>query len=369
MNNSSNKSTTNNLESFFRNKKIFLTGHTGFKGSWLSLWLTMMGAKVCGYSLEPEPESLYNIIKIKNGLEKSTFSDIRNIDALELAVKKFQPEIIIHMAAQPLVRASYFSPRETYETNVIGTLNVFEAARKSSSVKTILNITTDKCYENKETINPYQENDPLGGYDPYSSSKACAEILTSSYRNSFLRKENINTASARAGNVIGGGDFSSDRIIPDIFRSIRKNNQVIIRSPFSIRPWQHVLEPLYGYLLLTKKLFEDGNKFAKAYNFGPNIDEEINVQKLTEYFIKEFGQGSYKIEENQNLHEAKTLKLDNSLAKKELKWQPSLKFEDSIRLTSEWYKNYSNDSADSISLLTRKQIESYQKLVESLLNN
>ncbi len=363
MNNSSNKNTAKILESFFKNKKIFLTGHTGFKGSWLSLWLTMMGAKVCGYSLEPESESLFNILKIKNSLEKSIFNDIRNIDSLELEVKKFQPEIIIHMAAQPLVRASYFNPRETYETNVIGTLNVFEAARKSSSVKTILNITTDKCYENKETIYPYKENDQLGGHDPYSSSKACAEILTASYRNSFLKKENINTASARAGNVIGGGDFSSDRIIPDIFRSIRENNQVIVRSPFSIRPWQHVMEPLYGYLLLTKRLFEDGNNFAKAYNFGPNIDEEINVQKLTEEFIKELGQGSYKIEANQNLHEAQTLKLDNSLARMELKWQPSLKFKDSLNLTSEWYKNYITNSADNIILLTQKQIEYYQKLI------
>ncbi|MDX1949528.1 MAG: CDP-glucose 4,6-dehydratase, partial [Rickettsiales bacterium] len=255
-------------------------------------------------------------------------------------------EIIIHMAAQPLVRDSYFDPRKTYETNVIGTLNVFEAARKSGSVKAIVNITTDKCYENKEIDYAYKEDDALGGYDPYSSSKACAEILTSSYRRSFFQKEGIALASVRAGNVIGGGDFSVDRIIPDIFRAIRDQKKVELRSPKAIRPWQHVLEPLLGYLILTKNLYEKKQIFAKAYNFGPNADAEQDVETLTKTFIEKIGFGSYKINPDVNLHEAGILKLDNSLAKKELNWQPKLSFAEAIEWTVQWYQNYLGKKSD-----------------------
>lgn len=348
-----------NVISFYKDRKIFLTGHTGFKGAWLSLWLGEMGAKVCGFALKPEEESLFNLAKVEESLEESVIGDIRNRDEINLAVKKFQPEIIIHMAAQPLVRDSYVDPLKTYETNVIGTLNVFEAARKSGSVKTILNVTTDKCYENRESLRPYQENDRLGGYDPYSSSKACAEILTSSYRRSFFEKEEIGIASARAGNVIGGGDFSVDRIIPDIVRAIRDGKKVEIRSPKSIRPWQHVLEPLYGYLLLTKNLFERENFFSKAYNFGPDSDAEVTVEELVKAFIQRIGCGSYEVGESKDFHEANLLRLDSTMAKTELGWSPKLSFRESISWTVDWYKCYLND---------KKQVKDLSKAQISIFN-
>ncbi|MBU6338593.1 MAG: CDP-glucose 4,6-dehydratase [Rickettsiales bacterium] len=351
----------NDLQKFYKGKKIFLTGHTGFKGSWLALWLSQMGAKVVGYALKADEESLFNLGKVEDGLEKSIIADIRNEIELGNAVKEFQPEIIIHMAAQPLVRRSYVDPKETYETNIIGTLNLFEAARKSGSVKAVLNITTDKCYENKEIDYAYREEDPMGGYDPYSSSKACAEILTSSYRRSFFTKEGIHLASARAGNVIGGGDFSCDRIIPDIVRSIKDKKEVQLRSPNAIRPWQHVLEPLHGYLILTKNLYEKGEFFAKAYNFGPDKDAEVNVENLTKSLIKNLQLGSYKISENCNLHEAGILKLDNSKAKEELNFYPVLNFDNAIKMTAEWYLKYL-ENRDLVGDFTKKQIEEFCNL-------
>jgi CDP-glucose 4,6-dehydratase len=346
------------LGNFYSGKKIFLTGHTGFKGSWLCLWLSLMQAKIAGFALAAEEESLFKLAAIHDIVEKSIIGDIRNSAAIAAAIKDFQPEIIIHMAAQPLVRDSYNDPLTTYQTNIIGTLNVFEAARKAGNVKAILNITTDKCYENKEINYHYKEEDALGGYDPYSASKACAEILTSSYRRSFLQKEGIHLASARAGNVIGGGDFAAGRIIPDIFRSIRSGSAAQIRSPNAIRPWQHVLEPLYGYLLLTKNLYEKGDKFAKAYNFGPGINEEKNVETLIRTFIAKTGFGSYKINADSILHEAGILKLDSSKAKIELGWQPKLSFEQAINLTADWYKNYL-EKILKIRKFTVKQIEEF----------
>ncbi len=328
------------LTNFYSGKKVLLTGHTGFKGAWLSLWLTMMGARVAGFALQADKESLFNLAKVSEELEKSIIGDIRNAEEIAAAVKNFQPEIIIHMAAQPLVRDSYRDPLTTYQTNVIGTLNVFEAARKAGSVRAVLSVTTDKCYENKERLQSYSEEDTLGGYDPYSSSKACAEILTASYRRSFFEKEGVAVASARAGNVIGGGDFSVDRIIPDILRAIRDQKEVELRSSNSIRPWQHVLEPLSGYLTLTKNLYEKGEDFSKAYNFGPNSDAEQNVETLTKTFIKQIGLGSYKITANADLHEAGILKLNNSRAKTELNWQPKLSFLETLEWTAAWYKNY-----------------------------
>ncbi len=346
-----------NLQNFYSGKKIFLTGHTGFKGAWLSMWLSMMGAKVCGFSLAEEKESLFNILEIDSKLEKSTFGDIRKFDELQKSVTEFQPEIIIHMAAQSLVRPSYSDPRATYETNLIGTLNVFEAARKCQNVRAILNITTDKCYENRETNHNYREDDALGGYDPYSASKACAEILTSSHRRSFLTQSGIYLASARAGNVIGGGDFSADRIIPDIFRSIREGKKVTLRSPNAIRPWQHVLEPLHGYLLLTKNLYEKKEIFAQAYNFGPDSDAEQNVEILTKNFIEKIGVGGYEAKPDNNFHEAGILKLDNSRAKKELGWKPKLSFEENLEWTANWYKSYL-DKGD-MKKFTEHQIENF----------
>jgi CDP-glucose 4,6-dehydratase len=349
------------LENFYSGKKIFLTGHTGFKGAWMSLWLNKLGAKVAGFALEADEESLFNLVEVKKNLEKSIIGDIRNAEEIAKAVKDFQPEIIFHMAAQPLVRDSYYDPRKTYETNVIGTLNVFEAARKAGSVKAILSVTTDKCYENKEHFESYKEEDALGGYDPYSSSKACAEILTASYRRSFFEKEGIFIASARAGNVIGGGDFSVDRIIPDIFRSVRSEKQVEIRSPNAIRPWQHVLEPLYGYLLLTKNLYEKGNVFAKAFNFGPNSAAEVNVENLTKLLLQNLETGSYIINKDENkLHEAGILKLDNSRAKSELNWHPKLSFEETIKWTADWYKNYLKTPLD-VKNFTITQIQNFIK--------
>ena len=348
------------LGEFFQGKKVFHTGHTGFKGSWLTLWLSMMGAKTCGYALAPEKEGLYNILNLKKNLEKSIFGDIRNVELLEKSMQDFQPDIIIHMAAQPLVRASYFDPRFTYETNVIGTLNVFEAARKTTAVKAIVNVTTDKCYANQEIDYAYKEDDKMGGHDPYSSSKACSEILTESYRQSFFSKAGIHLASARAGNVIGGGDFSVDRIIPDIFRAICDKKPVEIRSPNAIRPWQHVLEPLNGYLLLAKNLYENGEKFAKAYNFGPEKSAEVNVKELTDCFIKQIGFGHFVINENRNLHEAGILKLNNSLAKAELGWKPKLSFLESISFTASWYKNYF-ENRQTIEDYTLLQIKDFLK--------
>jgi CDP-glucose 4,6-dehydratase len=345
-------------QNFYRNKKIFLSGHTGFKGAWLSCWLKMMGAKVCGFSLKPENESLFNILELSQELDESHFGDIRNAQLLEKTINNFQPEIIIHMAAQALVKASYFDPRTTYETNVIGTLNIFEAARKAGSVKAIVNITTDKCYENKEINYAYQEEDPMGGYDPYSSSKACAEILTSSYRRSFMQKEGIALASVRAGNVIGGGDFSIDRIIPDIFRSIRDGKKVELRSPNAVRPWQHVMEPLLGYLTLAQNLFEKGNDFAKAYNFGPDFDSQENVETLTKNFIQKIGVGAYEINDNADLHEAGILMLNNNRAKNELKWQPRLSFNETISWTADWYKNYIKNK-DDVRNFTIEQIKNF----------
>ena len=346
---------------FFQNKKVFITGHTGFKGSWLSLWLSLLGAKVCGYALKPESESLYNIIDLEKNLAKSTFADIRIHELLEKEIVDFKPDIIIHMAAQPLVRASYFDPRFTYETNIIGTLNVLEAARKVESVKAVVNVTTDKCYENREINYAYKEDDKLGGHDPYSSSKACAEILTASYRKSFFAKSGAAIATARAGNVIGGGDFSVDRIIPDIFRAIRENKKVEIRSPNSIRPWQHVLEPLYGYLLLAKNLYENGDKFAKAYNFGPESESEVNVENLTNQFITDIGFGAYEVKRDNALHEAGILKLNNGLAKSELDWKPKLKFADAIKFTAEWYVVYHKSRADIVNF-TSNQIVKFNTL-------
>ncbi|MBM5782418.1 MAG: CDP-glucose 4,6-dehydratase [Pelagibacterales bacterium] len=328
------------LQNFYKDKKVFLTGHTGFKGSWLALWLEQMGAKVVGYALDAEAESLFKLAEVEKTMEKSIIADIRDEEKIKAALKESKAEILIHMAAQPLVRKSYFDPKETYETNVIGTLNVFEAARKSGSIKAILNITTDKCYENKEIDYAYKEDDHLGGYDPYSSSKACAEILTSSYRRSFFEKEGIFLASARAGNVIGGGDFSYDRIIPDIFRSIKFGREVELRAPKAIRPWQHVLEPLFGYLLLIKKLYENGEKYATSYNFGPDNDKEVNVENLTKSLIKNLEVGSYKIAIDATLHEAGILKLDNSKAKTDLGWKPSLTFDETISYSASWYSNY-----------------------------
>ncbi len=327
---------------FWKGKKVFLTGHTGFKGSWLSLWLQNMGALVKGYSLEPNTKpALYNEANVAREME-SEIGDIRNLDQIAESMVKFCPDILIHMAAQPIVRLSYLEPVNTYSTNVIGTVNVLESARKCSNLKAIVSVTTDKCYENKEWEWGYRENEPMGGHDPYSSSKGCAELVTSSYRRSFFSSNNTpSLASARAGNVIGGGDWSEDRLVPDILRSFEKSESLLIRNPHSTRPWQHVLEPLSAYLVLAQELFLNGDKFAEAWNFGPKDEDCKTVGWIADKMTKSWGINlSQTIDKSNNPHEAGFLKLDCSKAAKRLNWQPQFNIKKTIDLLIEWHKIY-----------------------------
>jgi len=326
----------------YKNKTVLITGHTGFKGSWLSLWLKELGAHVIGYALKEYPNTKH-FFELKLDVE-NIFADIRDRDRLKKTIITYKPYIIFHLAAQSLVRESYRNPITTYETNVIGTLNLLEAARNCESVKAIVNVTTDKVYENKEQDLGYKETDPLGGFDPYSSSKACSEILTYSYRNSFYNniKHKTLVASARAGNVIGGGDWADDRLIPDIARAVIKKEKVIIRNPRSVRPWQHVLEPLSGYLLLGQKLLEGKRAFASAWNFGPDNNTNVEVHKV----VKLIQQCWDKVEFNTNakdqnvFHEADFLRLDSSRAANDLKWTSVWDLNKTIKKTIDWYYKY-----------------------------
>ena len=327
---------------FWQNKKVFVTGHTGFKGSWLCLWLQNMGAKVTGYALEPPTSpSMYHAANVKSGMT-SIHGDIRELDNLSAALQKSQAEIVIHMAAQALVLESYETPAVTYSTNVMGTVNLLEAARHCKSVHCVLNITSDKCYENIEQTAGYKESDPMGGSDPYSSSKGCAELVTTAYRKSFYANSNIALASARSGNVFGGGDWAKDRLIPDIIRAFAKNESVEIRSPNSIRPWQHVLEPLAGYLLLCENLYKHGKKNANGWNFGPPEKEAKTVEWMTEKLAQSWGgTAKYHINQPQNpIHEARTLTLNCTKAKEALNWQPRWTLGTSLTKCSGWYKAY-----------------------------
>ena len=347
----------------WKDKKVFITGHTGFKGGWLSLWLTHLGAKVCGFSLENiEKLAFYNKTDLSNKLEKSLIGDIRNLSEIKKAVKEYKPEIIFHMAAQPLVRESYINPIGTYETNVMGTLNVFEAARESNSVKKIINITTDKCYENKEWNWPYREIDSLGGYDPYSSSKACSEILSSSYRNSFFSKGDIQLATARAGNVIGGGDWSSDRLIPDFFRSLISENKVIsIRYPNSTRPWQHVLESLNGYISLAESLYINESNTEGAWNFGPFNDDPKNVLWIMQFMQRKFPEIKIIFNKDNQPHESSNLKLDISKSLSRLNWKPMLTISEALELTIDWYRSALNN--EDMLTISLEQIKDFEKKI------
>lgn len=327
---------------FWANKKVFITGHTGFKGSWLSLWLQKMGAHVKGYSLNPYTmPNLFEVAKVGENME-SQIGDIRDLEEITNSMVSFNPDILIHMAAQPLVRLSYSDPVGTYSTNVMGTINVLEAARKCKNLQSIVAITTDKCYENREWHWGYREIDPMGGYDPYSSSKGCCELLIASYRNSFFNsKDSAKLASARAGNVIGGGDWSDDRLIPDILKSFQNNESVIVRNPQSTRPWQHVLEPLSGYLILAENLFNHGEQFAGAWNFGPHDSDCKSVEWILNKMKLIWGEGAnWELDKNSHPHEAGFLKLDCSKANQLLKWNPHWNLSYTLELISNWHKNW-----------------------------
>lgn len=352
---------------FWKNKKVLVTGHTGFKGSWICLWLQKLGSHVVGYSLGPPTNpSLFNKAKVADGMS-SIKGDIRNLDHFQSTIKKFKPEIVIHMAAQPLVRYSYENPIETYSTNVMGTVNLFEAIRKVGGVRVVVNITSDKCYENKEWLWGYRESEPMGGYDPYSSSKGCAELVTAAYINSYFNSENyshhgVAIASARAGNVIGGGDWADDRLIPDIIRAHMENRNVTIRNPDAIRPWQHVLEPLHGYLNLAQKLWEDGVSYSGAWNFGPNDEDAKPVSWIVNHITKSWGgEVAWVLEKNEQPHEANYLKLDCSKAKIRLDWRPIWDLVTTLDNVVAWYRADQNN--ENVHDMTFKQIDTFSNLL------
>lgn len=349
----------------YAGKRVFLTGHTGFKGSWLALWLTSLGAKVCGYSLAPNTNpSMFKVLDIEHKIEKSVLGDILDEKTLEKSISEFQPDIVFHLAAQPLVRLSYREPILTYKTNVIGTLNVLEMAKRCKSVKAFVNITTDKCYENKEVNRGYKEDEPMGGYDMYSSSKGCVEIMSSSFRRSFLQEEGTYAmATARAGNVIGGGDWAEDRLIPDCVRYINAGEKIEIRNPIAVRPWQHVLEPLSGYLLLGQKLLEGGKKYAEGFNFGPNEDSVLRVAEVAEKACKYYDKGEVVIHKRDNLHEANLLMLNIEKAEKVLGWTPTYTADEAVKNTIEWYKHFYAKDVDMYEF-TMNQIKEYEENIK-----
>lgn len=328
--------------SFWNGKRVYVTGHTGFKGSWLSLWLQEMGAIVKGYSLEPiTTPNLFNQAKVAQNME-SEIGNITDLNHINESMSRFNPDILIHMAAQPLVRLSYNEPVLTYATNVMGTVNVLESAKKCPNLRAIVSVTTDKCYENKEWPWGYRENEPMGGHDPYSSSKGCAELVTSAYRSSFFNTINSpNLASARAGNVIGGGDWSDDRLIPDILKAFEKNESVIVRNPLATRPWQHVLEPLSGYLVLAQHLYQNGSDYAEGWNFGPKDEDCKSVSWILDKMVTKWGNGaSWDLDKNNNPHEASYLKLDCSKAAQKLNWLPKWNLEYTLETIINWHRHY-----------------------------
>lgn len=354
---------------FWPGKSVFITGHTGFKGSWLSLWLMSLGAKVNGFALPPKTSpNLFQLANIENDIHSSVIGDIRDLKLLQEALDKASPEIVIHMAAQPIVRYSYENPIETYQTNVMGTAHLLEAVRHAKGVRSVIIVTSDKCYENKETSYGYNENDSLGGYDPYSNSKACAELVTTSYRLSFFNSEKykehgVALASARAGNVIGGGDWAEDRLIPDFMRAIIKEEKLIIRNPFAIRPWQHVLEPLSGYLILAQMLYFKGCEFAEPWNFGPLEHEAKNVEWIANELVKNWGNNtSYQVKKNKKqAHEAGYLNLNSSKSRTKLHWFPQWGAEETIRRTCNWHKHQIN--VGDMKIYTLNEIKEYQSKI------
>jgi CDP-glucose 4,6-dehydratase len=357
----------------YESKKVLITGHTGFKGSWLSVWLGMLGARVIGYALPPPTEpSIYEVLRLNNQLINIE-GDVRDNQHLEQVITEYQPDMVFHLAAQPIVRLSYELPRYTYETNIMGTVNLLEAIRHAGSVRACLVVTSDKCYENQEWTYAYRENDPLGGYDPYSSSKAGAELVAGCYQRSFFNpgqyaEHRVALATARAGNVIGGGDWAADRIIPDIVRALSAGLPVAVRNPQSVRPWQHVLDPLAGYLWLAARMWDEGSCYSSAWNFGPDNLDNLTVGQLTNNMVKMWGSGEWQADSNNNpqLHEANYLKLDCTKAKALLDWAPVYDTDEAIKKTAEWYKAYYLDPKSDLYSLTREQIEFYMRQAQAL---
>ncbi|CAN5737742.1 CDP-glucose 4,6-dehydratase [soil metagenome] len=343
---------------FWRGKRVFLTGHTGFKGGWLSLWLQSLGATVRGLALAPPSEpALFDVARVGEGMS-SVIGDIRSLDTVCQAMAGFDPEVVIHMAAQPLVRLSYSEPVETYATNVMGTVHVLEAVRRTGSVRCVVNVTTDKCYENREWVWGYREDEPMGGHDPYSNSKGCSELVTSSYRRSFFEKSGVALASARAGNVIGGGDWAADRLVPDILRAFERREPVRIRNPRSTRPWQHVLEPLAGYLTLAEQLWAQGQAVAQGWNFGPQDDDARPVQWIVERMVQQWGQGAaWSLDSGDHPHEAHYLKLDISKARQSLGWRPRWNLDTALTQITQWHRAWLD--AQDMRSLCLAQIQHY----------
>lgn len=349
-------------QGFWQGKRVFLSGHTGFKGSWLSLWLQQMGATVSGYALAPSSEpNIFELADVASGMH-STYGDVRDGDKLRRALQEAAPDIVIHMAAQALVRYSYAHPVETYAVNVMGLVNLLEAVRGAPGIRAVLNVTSDKCYENREWDWGYRENDRLGGYDPYSNSKACAELITAGYRSSFFNparyaEHGVALGSARAGNVIGGGDWASDRLIPDILRAIAGKQAVLVRHPAAIRPWQHVLEPLGGYLTLAERLYTHGCAYAEGFNFGPQDSDAKPVGWIVERLCRAWG-ASWQIDGQPQPHEAAHLKLDCSKAHSRLSWQPRWNLEQAIEKIIEWHQ--AMERGEDMRAVSLAQITRYQ---------
>ena len=366
------KSSVGDLEmnySFWKGRRVLITGHTGFKGSWLSLWLNELGAKLSGYALSPETEtSFFSMAEIQRFFVASNYEDIRDGEKLCGFLKETKPEVVFHLAAQPLVRQSYADPVGTYEINVMGTVNLFNAVRSCPSIRAVVNITTDKVYENKEWLYGYREVDRLGGYDPYSNSKACSELVTAAFRDSFFNIKNysdhrVAIATARAGNVIGGGDWAADRLVPDCIRAFHAQKEVLIRFPKSTRPWQHVLDPLAGYLLLAERLCDDGPTISGSWNFGPGPDSAKPVDWMVENLKRLWGDNaSYKVQHDQQPHEAGFLYLDSSKARSLLGWTPRLSISEALHMSVEWYKSFYQGNADPYKLCS-DQIIRYMSLL------
>jgi CDP-glucose 4,6-dehydratase len=355
----------------FHGRSVFLTGHTGFKGSWLALWLHKLGAKVHGYSLAPAKPSLFEEANVAETLASHTIADVRDFAAVHAAVKRARPEMVLHLAAQPLVKASYREPRETFETNLMGTVNVLEAVRQTGGVHVCQIVTSDKCYENREWVYAYRENDPMGGHDPYSASKGCAELAVAAYRRSFFALEKladhgVSLASARAGNVIGGGDWAEDRIIPDCIRALHKGESIVVRHPRAVRPWQHVLEPLSGYLTLAARQLQEGAEFADAFNFGPTAAANVTVKEIVQRVITGWGGGEWHTPEIRGAqaahHEAGFLKLDMTKTSNLIRWKPAYSVETAVAETVRWYKERAAHKDFFARELCFAQIAAYEKL-------